>query len=126
MFLRSIASAAGTLALAGALVAVVQAPASAAGCTGTHLDNWSIRGGYIAVYYNSSTGRNCAMTYTNTPGKKQYISVTISTSGDSDHDSGSFTTYAGPVSVYAKGKCISFQGRVQNYPTEGVVDVYCG
>ncbi|MET7333530.1 hypothetical protein [Nonomuraea sp. NPDC005650] len=115
------------LALSGGLVAATSAPAFAAGCSGTHLDNWSIRGGYIAVYYNSSTGRNCAMTFTNSPGKVQYMMVSISTSGASDRDAGNFTTYAGPVSVYAKGKCISLQGQVgSNNPTEGITDVYCG
>ncbi|MEO3891291.1 hypothetical protein [Nonomuraea sp. B5E05] len=124
---RRLTSFAGALALGAGLVAAASAPASAAVCSGTHLDNWSITGGYIAVYYNSSTGRNCAMTYTNNPGKAQYIMVSISTSGASDRDAGTYTTYAGPVSVYAKGKCISFQGQVgKSNPTEGVTDVYCG
>ncbi|NBE95807.1 spore-associated protein A [Nonomuraea sp. KC401] len=117
----------GSLLLGAGLMVGTAAPATAAGCSGTHLDNWSITGGYIAVYYNSSTGKNCAMTYTNKPGTKQYIRVDISASGGgSQTDRGSYTTYAGPVSVSAKGKCISFAGQVgSGRPLEGVTDVYC-
>ncbi|GAA3471865.1 hypothetical protein [Nonomuraea roseola] len=125
MKLRTIAAA---LVLgAGALVGTA-GPASAATCSGTHLDNWPIKGGYISVYYNSSTGYNCAMTYTNRPGVLQYIRVTLGVEGGtSKTDARNYKYYAGPVSVYGKGKCIEFYGQVgSSNPLEGVGNAYCG
>ena len=114
--------------IAGSLLTLTSAPASAAStCSGTHLDNWPITGGYIAVYYNSSTGYNCAMTYTNKPGVSQYIYVSIGRSDSTKTytNSGTFKYYAGPVSVYAQGACIDFAGQVGNGAKEGIVHAYC-
>lgn len=126
VLIRKMASFAGALTLGAGLMVAAAAPASAAGCSGSRLGNWPITGGYIAVFYNSSTGMNCAMTYTNKPGKKQYIRVDIWTTTASKRDAGNYTTYAGPVSVPGKGKCINFQGQVgANSPTEGFGPAYC-
>ncbi|RJL29999.1 hypothetical protein [Bailinhaonella thermotolerans] len=125
---RKLLSLAGSLVLgAGLLTTTMSAPAAAAGpCSGTHLGNWPISGGYIAVYWNSSTGKNCAATYTNKPGVKQFIGVWIdATGGGSDSDTGMFSYYAGPASVYARGKCVSFMGQVGNGPKTAYNDVYC-
>jgi hypothetical protein len=118
----------GSLVIGGALLAVTSAPASAATtCSGSHLGNWSITGGYISVYYNSSTGYICAMTYTNKPGVSQHIMVSINVTGSSTvhEDSGTYQYYAGPVSVYAANKCIDFDGQVGNGSIEGVTHAYC-
>ncbi|WP_406313280.1 spore-associated protein A [Streptosporangium sp. NBC_01639] len=127
-FTRKLVGLASALALGAGLMVSTAAPASAAGCSGTHLDNWPITGGYISVWYNSSTGKNCAMTYTNKPGKKQYIRVDISTmTGKPVTDAGNYTTYAGPVSVYAKGQCIEISGQVTaGGPRESFAPLYCG
>ncbi|MEV2266534.1 hypothetical protein [Nonomuraea africana] len=124
MKLRTIAAA---LVLGAGVLVGTASPASAATCSGTHLDNWPITGGYIAVYYNSSTGYNCAMTYTNRPGVSQYIRVTLSAIGGSSRtDAQYYKYYAGPVSVYGKGKCIEVYGQVgYSNPLEGFGPAYC-
>jgi hypothetical protein len=125
---RRIASLVGAIAVgSGLLVGATASPAAAATCSGSHLGNWSITGGYISVYYNSSTGYNCAMTYTNKPGVSQHILVGISVTNaaTSKVDSGTYKYYAGPVSVYARGKCIDFWGQVGNGSVEGVTNAYC-
>ncbi|WP_327088010.1 hypothetical protein OIE66_37725 [Nonomuraea sp. NBC_01738] len=125
MKLRSIAAA---LVLGAGVLAGTAAPAAAATCSGSHLDNWPIKGGYISVYYNSSTGYNCAMTYTSRPGVLTYIRVSIGVEGGSlKTDARNYKYYAGPVSVYGKGKCIQFYGQVgSGNPLEGVGNAYCG
>jgi hypothetical protein len=124
---RTVLAAAGTMALGAGLLAGTAAPAQAAStCSGGLLGNWQITGGYIAVYYNSSTGYNCAMTYTNKPGHPQQIMVGISAGNGADHrQDGTFSYYAGPVSVYGKGQCINFEGQVNGGPVDGVVNAYC-
>ncbi|MER6945721.1 hypothetical protein ABT294_16980 [Nonomuraea sp. NPDC000554] len=124
---RKLLALAGSVALGAGLLVGASSPAMAAGCAGKHLDNWPITGGYISVYYDSSTGRNCALTYTNKPGTSQHIGVWLSANGGgSTKQVGTFKYYAGPVSVYGKGKCINFSGQVGNGAIEGVVNAYCG
>jgi hypothetical protein len=126
---RRLLGIAGSVMLAGgALVATAGTAEAASPCPGTHLGNWPITGGYISVYYNAATGRNCALTYTNTPGVRQYIYVSISkwSGGARDEDEGMFKYYAGPVSVYAPGQCIGIEGRVgTSGPYEGTGPLYC-
>jgi hypothetical protein len=83
--------------------------------------------GELQIYYNSSTGDNCA--YFQSLGaargvaKKMYVSIqvcqetksggtctSIKTSHGSSSDSGTYSYYAGPVGVYGKGRCISSYG----------------
>jgi hypothetical protein len=125
---RKLLSLAGSLVVGAGLLVGTAGPAAAAPCSGSHLGNWSISGGYIAIYYNSSTGYNCALTYTNNPGVSQHIMVSIGVSGSSTSytDSGTYKYYAGPRSVYARGKCIDFSGEVGNRGIEGVINAYCG
>ncbi|GAA2113864.1 hypothetical protein [Actinomadura alba] len=116
-----------SLTVGAGLLVGTAGPATAATCSGTHLRNWGITGGYIAVYYNSATRRNCAMTFTNKPGTYQYMYVAISGPNGSDKDDGKFQYYAGPVETYAPGACISLWGQVgHTNPTEGIIDVHCG
>jgi hypothetical protein len=105
----------GSLVLAGgALVGTAGAAQAASPCPGTHLDNWSIQGGYMSVYYDAATGRNCALTYTNTPGVTQSIDIEISlwSSSTVHRDAGQYKYYAGPVFVSAPHQCIRLTGRV--------------
>jgi hypothetical protein len=120
-----------SLAMGAGLLAATAAPAAASSpCSGTHLGNWSITGGYISVYYNSSTGYNCALTYTNNPGVPQhiYVEINVTGSGTIHLDSGTYEYYAGPVSVYARDECIDFAGEVGSDETtgiQGVTHAYC-
>jgi hypothetical protein len=119
----------GSLAMAaGVLVATGGAAQAASPCPGKLLNNLQITGGYISVYYNAATGRNCALTYTNHPGVAQEIWVKIglwdSSTEYSDH--GNYKYYAGPVSVAAAGKCIWVGGSVgANSDFQAVGPTYC-
>jgi hypothetical protein len=124
---RKLLGLAGSGALAASMLTALAAPASASPCSGSRIDTMSISGGYVAVYYNSSTGRNCALTYTNDPGHTQYIRITLSAQGGaSQTDSGYYRYYAGPVSVYARHTCISYTGNVGGGPAEGTTWTHCG
>ncbi|MER5629395.1 hypothetical protein [Streptomyces nitrosporeus] len=84
--------------------------------------------GNIYVYYDSSTGRNCAVTVKNSTGgygSTSWTSVTLavcktSTAGSPCYtdgqptvtDGGYYKQYAGPVSVSAAGKCIKLFGQI--------------
>ena len=77
--------------------------------------------GELDIYYNSSTGYNCAYLYAVGPayGQAQYIEVEISTCQEGygsegctwiQHDEDgnySYRYYAGPVGVYGRGHCIN-------------------
>jgi hypothetical protein len=68
-------------------------------------------GGTVYQMYNSS-GYNCVTTLkTADVGKKTKVFSTLTRKdGQSATDNGSFTYYAGPVYVYAKGQCVKYQG----------------
>ncbi|GAA5179867.1 hypothetical protein GCM10023322_10860 [Rugosimonospora acidiphila] len=124
---RGLLSVAAAVAMGAGVLAVSATPAAAAStCGGGLLGNWPITGGYIAVYYSSSTGDNCAMTYTNHPGKPQHIMVEIDDGGAAHRDSGTYSYYAGPVYVHAPGKCVNFEGQIGNGSIDGVINAYCG
>lgn len=100
----------------------------AAGCSGTRIEHIPVKYGsstygYLDVYYNSATGKNCAMTRTTGAayGNASYIDVylarcTQTSSGStctvdsSVTDSGAFRYYAGPVSLSAANRCIFADG----------------
>jgi len=67
---------------------------------------------YMYLLYNSSNGKNCAVTLKQANlGTKTLTDVyIIPESGTPDEDYGSFTSYAGPVYVYAPGECITWGG----------------
>jgi hypothetical protein len=110
--------------------------AEAAGCSGTLIEHRAIRGdktgnlfGYLDVYYNGSTGRNCARTVSSSrtwgvrkpmfvglykcsqtsPGR---CSVVSKAEDGPNYTYGSYQYYAGPVSLYAKGHCIAARGDI--------------
>ncbi|MBN6055177.1 hypothetical protein JYK22_24790, partial [Nonomuraea sp. RK-328] len=131
--LAGAALAASTTLVAGA------APAGAAGPCGSTYSRVGVyaikrgdgtRTGTLEVYYSSSSGKNCALTYgygayANT---RSWKGVTISR-GDGtgkDPDAGHYETYAGPVYVSASGQCIDVTGTVPDWVTLELNNVHCG
>ena len=71
----------------------------------------SISGATIYLLYNSSTGYNCVVTLATYTGGSVPMSATLKVEGGSSKtDSGSYTYYAGPVSLSAPGKCVIYGG----------------
>ncbi|WP_226872707.1 serine/threonine protein kinase [Microbispora sitophila] len=64
------------------------------------------------LLYNSSNGYNCVITMSKyvVPGKIKMSAVLKVQNGSSAADSGSYTTYAGPLRLPAKGKCVIWGG----------------
>lgn len=119
------------LALAGAC-AVAAAPAASAGsygCAGNYVGQNAIKTsggavwGYVDVYWNASTGKNCAVAVANSAGyygTKTYKELFLyecatDTAGYSggcvpiaqQYQGDEFYDYAGPLSVPGTGHCIS-------------------
>lgn len=112
------------------LPAVTAAPANAALCGGSHIAHKKIRNrnntllGYLDVYYNAATGRNCAVVShsSNTWGKRFYTQVNIWTPTKpyrQDFDGKIYKYYAGPVSIRAKGRCVHVSGTIHKPKTLG-------
>jgi hypothetical protein len=107
----------------GASVAVA-APANAAATCGsgyTKVKSYALHrtpinggstkpvGGSVTLYYKKSTGKACAIARSNWPGKVNHLVVEITQSSNSkvdDRDFANNNTYAGPVIIPAKNKCV--------------------
>lgn len=109
-------------------------PATSSHCSslGSLVDSLDLRApllgpkiGEIDVYYNSSTGYNCAYTYSSGAswGVSKYMGIYIAACAQTtpsgycdytsvDEDYGFYSYYAGPVGVYARGHCIFFEGTI--------------
>lgn len=125
-FTRSVLSLAAVTALAAGSTAFLASPASAAANTtpqkvcgsGYKTVNSAAVGSLGTVYltYNAGNGRNCVATIRSTPGKaldmSTWIYVPDTDLGDSD--AGSYTSYAGPATVYGKGHCVDWGGNIDN------------
>ncbi|EYF02780.1 hypothetical protein [Chondromyces apiculatus] len=86
----------------------------------------ALSGGTVFLTYNSSTGKNCVVTVRNTSGARLPMTARVSKAGQPwIVDSGQFTTYAGPVYVYAPHACIDWGGSINgsNFNDYGV---FCG
>lgn len=155
--IRRLAGVAATTALVGAGVFLAgSAPAQASTlCSGTEVDHAAMTdiagsgkvGGTLYVFYNSSTGRNCAYA-TNGTGVRHSMFVWISrcASGtgqewyncqDSDsfiqgedYDAGNYISYAGPVNTLgsASGVCIEAYGEIDYNGITATADIggHCG
>ncbi|MFD0855747.1 hypothetical protein ACFQ07_26125, partial [Actinomadura adrarensis] len=68
----------------------------------------AVSGGRVYQLYSSGTKKNCAvMMKSVNVGRPSSVNVWIQPQGGSRvSDSGSFSWYAGPVYVYAPGKCV--------------------
>ncbi|EFH87796.1 hypothetical protein [Ktedonobacter racemifer] len=89
--------------------------------------NGSTKIGELDIYYNSSTGWNCAKTVAlgSAYGVPKAMGVLIVTCANTtpsrscntagqtlDIDQGTYSYYAGPVGVYGKGHCIAAAGSI--------------
>ncbi|WP_406321601.1 hypothetical protein [Streptomyces sp. NBC_01637] len=118
------------------------APAHAAGygCAGSEIDSYAVRTdsgtgtvyGYVHLYYDSSTGKNCAVNVaTSAGGYGVYKPMTIilwecaasdtncNNPYEEDYDQGSYSQYAGPVSVTAPGHCVRVAATIQYKGEQG-------
>lgn len=137
-----LAAAALTIAAPGA------ANAAEYGCTGTLLDTYAVKSrvgntlSHIRLYYNASTGYNCASNV-KTAYYSQFkhdVSIYMHNQDfreddnnrpgyNNDSDGGKFQYYAGPVKVYAKGKCVNIRAITYYYDEMAIRDtgmVHCG
>ncbi|WP_075031803.1 hypothetical protein [Streptomyces mirabilis] len=122
------------LAIVGGLVLAPAASAATYGCSGSEIGTYPVTTsggtnyGTIHIYYDSSTGKNCAAAVGSSAvsGKSNiYMSVTIfkcsQTSPSSscsyvssDPDSGYYSYYAGPVTMYSPNNCIQVGATIRN------------
>ncbi|MFJ4714103.1 spore-associated protein [Streptomyces sp. NPDC088785] len=123
---RSMLSLAAVAALTAGSTAVLASPASAAPnttpqkvCGSSYKTvNSAAVGSLGTVYltYNATNGRNCVATIRKSPGTAVDMSaweyVADTDQGDSDY--GTYTSYAGPTSVYGKAHCVDWGGSIKN------------
>ncbi|WP_405021187.1 hypothetical protein OHV05_34100 [Kitasatospora sp. NBC_00070] len=93
----------------GAIAAAPAAQAGGYGCSGSHVWSGDVAGaGTVHTYYNGST--NCSVFVKSLySGTRTYTDIYVQKAGDPgwiDGGGGYFTTYAGPVTIYAPGSCI--------------------
>ncbi len=84
--------------------------------------------GTVYLTYNSSNGYNCVVTIRNTPGAATYMYAYVAITADPTkeaHQGGEFTTYAGPVYLYARGQCIDWEGQIYG-SAAGTTMSHCG
>ncbi|WP_019075387.1 hypothetical protein [Streptomyces hokutonensis] len=129
------AAALAVLALGGTIAATAPASAAttkAAAATATYngacgtgykvIDSTPVgNSGKVFVTWNESTGKNCAVTVRNAVGSRINMRVTLDALGDSDDpavDSGTYTSYAGPVYVNGRDSCIAWGGTIGNASAE--------
>ena len=122
------------LTLAG-LVSLPGTASAATSCSGNLIDRKVVNYGgapiaELAVYYDSSTGQNCArMNHLGVTYNRSYrttvfiVACTERTPGPVCHyygapdtQDGNYALYAGPVHVTARGRCIHAAGDIY-YPT---------
>lgn len=129
------------LIVSGMAVATAPQAQAASGCSGSLIESRTLKVGKttvgsMALYYNASTGMNCARTNHGgvTWNKKTYTLIEIYACknttpgrncvlGKHAIDSGNYSKYAGPVSVYGKGKCIAVHANIW---WKGDATVYSG
>ena len=131
-FKASIAVMASLISVSATIMSAPAAQAGVGDCTGSLIARKVANAsgtavGELVVYYNASTGNNCARfnhigpSYgltretsvfiercpTNNPASNCFL-----TGGPSDHDASSYAYYAGPVQVYSPNKCVRAYGYI--------------
>jgi hypothetical protein len=124
------------LATAGTIAAT--GTASAASYTGacgsgySVIDSMDVGDGTAYLTYSSSSGKNCVVTVSDTPGTPMILGANLrlhrtdNVWKDSEHDDGTYKYYAGPVYASAAGKCIDWGGHAASNYTRIDYGVHCG
>ncbi|MFD4641565.1 hypothetical protein ACFWN2_29945 [Lentzea sp. NPDC058436] len=126
-----------SIAAAASVIAPMNANAAEYGCSGSLIDTYKVKSNVgnhlstIRLYYNASSGYNCAANV-KTAYYSQFkhdasIQLLNSDWAEDNHrpgynidtDSGKFQYYAGPVKVYGKGKCMSVTAHTWYYDEVG-------
>lgn len=115
--------------------AATAAPAGAYGCAGNQVDTYSVKTtggtvyGTIHLYYDSSTGLNCAVSVANSAGgygtkTEKTIDLFLCDPGtkagqicpvyETSSDGGNYAYYAGPVTMHAAGQCIALDSNIRS------------
>lgn len=78
------------------------------------IDAQSLPGlGTVYLTYSSGTGKNCVVTIRDNPGARRAMAARVSLAGAPwISDVGNYTTYAGPVYVYARHSCVDWGGEI--------------
>ncbi len=90
---------------------------AAGSCRGEVAGRRDYGGASLVIHYEAASGRNCArLKKTKFVGQKSYLKLSLcnKVTGRCDRDWNYYTHYAGPVSVTAKGQCISWTVAVLN------------
>ncbi len=129
----------GVLAAAAAAVVALPGAADAAsygsecGAGYSVIDQMTVPNyGTVYLTYNSSNGYNCVVTDRDDPGTKLLMMAEIdltsdvnSGGGNGQEDEGDYSTFAGPVYMYAPGECIDWGGSIDSV-VEYQHDSHCG
>ncbi|MER7792101.1 spore-associated protein A [Streptomyces sp. NPDC097640] len=112
---------AGTAALAPQATAATRAAAYNGVCgSGYKVVNSAPIGqkGTVYLTYNATKGKNCVVTVRNAAGSAVPMFAYVYTDGgEPQEDSGYYTSYAGPVYLAARGKCVDWAGGIDNQTT---------
>ncbi|MFJ1709818.1 spore-associated protein A [Kitasatospora sp. NPDC088346] len=84
-------------------------------------------GGTVWLTYNRSTGYNCVVTIRDSPGPALQMLAGLKLAGAptwADLDEKYYTTYAGPVYLYAPHSCIDWEGGIVDNISGGF-DSHC-
>ncbi|MEU4652837.1 spore-associated protein [Streptomyces sp. NPDC023723] len=135
---RRLTSAAALLGLTTAGMALTAGTAEAAsynsacGSGYSVIDSKDVGDGTAYLTYNGSTGYNCVVTVSDTPGTPMVLDArlrlhrTDTVWKASETDYGTFSYYAGPVYVYAASSCIDWGGAAASNYVQVDYGVHCG
>ncbi|GAA2277538.1 MULTISPECIES: spore-associated protein A [Kitasatospora] len=120
--------------LAGGTAIAVPTTAQAADYNGVCGSGYSVidhrdlnLGGTVYLTYNSSNGYNCVVTIRDNPGPALLMLAGLRQTGSSTWtklDENYYTTYAGPVYLYAAHSCIDWEGGIEDNISGGF-DKHC-
>lgn len=126
------------LTAAGMVAATGSAEAAASyngGCGSGYsvIGSKDVGDGKAFITYSSSTGYNCVVTVSDRPGTSMYLDArlrihrTDAVWKASEMDAGTYSSYAGPVYVYAAHSCIDYGGSANNASYIQIdYNVHCG
>ncbi|WP_206326901.1 spore-associated protein A [Streptomyces sp. S3(2020)] len=96
------------------------------------IDTKDVGTGTAYLTYNSSSGKNCVVTVSDTPGTAMLLDARVRLHrtnldwADSEYDAGFFKYYAGPVYASAAGRCIDWGGNAGTETWHVNYNVHCG